>query len=206
MFLFRTITPIIVLTMGFAGPSWANSMLRANRDSQVIQNEQADADRLARLEDRPMLERYTRLQLLKQIPVRAEGYYLHGVPGSNRYLRPWTKLFLDRLSRQFQARFGRPLRVTSLVRTVAYQNALRRRNSNAASPYGPKRSTHLTGASLDLSKKGMRASEINWVRRVLASLQTKGYLYAIEEFQQPNFHIMVFRNYPEYVSELSSAW
>jgi hypothetical protein len=127
------------------------------------------------------------------------------VPAANRYVRPWTKLFLERLGRQFHARFGKPLRVTSLVRTVAYQNALRRRNRNAASPYGPKRSSHLTGASLDISKKGMRAAEVAWLRRVLASIKEKGYLFAIEEFRQPNFHIMVYRNYPDYVEELAGA-
>ena len=205
MILFRTLSIAVVLTLAGPVAASANSILRANRSSQVVQNERADEERLARLEDREMLERFSRLDLLSEVADRGSGYYLHGVPAANRYVRPWTKLFLERLSRQFHARFGKQLRVTSLVRTVAYQNALRRRNRNAASPYGPKRSSHLTGASLDISKKGMRTAEVAWLRRVLASIKEKGYLFAIEEFQQPNFHIMVYRNYPDYVEELAGA-
>jgi uncharacterized protein YcbK (DUF882 family) len=205
MILFQAIAILVVVFLSFPVAGSANSLLRARRDSQVIQNEQADADRLARLEDREMLDRFTRLELLSEVPVRSEGYYLHGIPDASRFARPWTKLFVERLGRQFHNRFGKPLRVTSLVRTVAYQNALRRRNRNAASPYGPKRSSHLTGASLDISKKGLRASEIAWLRQVLASLKEQGYLFAIEEFKQPNFHIMVYRNYLDYAEEVADA-
>lgn len=42
-----------------------------------------------------------------------------------------------------------------------------------------------------------------WVRDVLYSLREKGYLYAIEEFEQPAFHVMVYRSYPHYVKRLS---
>lgn len=205
MILFQAIAILLVVFFSLPVAASANSLLRAKRDSQVVQNTQADADRLARLEDREMLDRFARLELLSELPVRADGYYLHGIPDANRYARPWTKLFIERLGQQFSSRFGKPLRVTSLVRTVAYQNALRRRNGNAASPYGPKRSSHLTGASLDISKKGLRASEINWLRQVLASLKDRGYLFAIEEFKQPNFHIMVYRNYLDYVEEIADA-
>ena len=44
--------------------------------------------------------------------------------------------------------------------------------------------------------------QIAWMRRVLASLKRQGYLYAVEEFQQPVFHVMVYKSYPEYVSKL----
>ena len=46
-----------------------------------------------------------------------------------------------------------------------------------------------------------RAQQQCW-RRVLTSLKRKGYLFAVEEFQQPNFHIMVHRNYPQYVKQI----
>ena len=149
-----------------------------------------------------MVRRFARAGLLVPVPSRTKYYYTRYIPAKYRYLRPWSKLFLDRLSRQYYARFRKKLRVTSLVRTVALQNAIRRRNKNAASPYGPRRSSHLTGATLDISKKGMGPAELAWMRRVLHSLKRKGYLYAVEEFQQPTFHIMVFRNYPRYVAAL----
>jgi hypothetical protein len=40
------------------------------------------------------------------------------------------------------------------------------------------------------------------MRRVLLSLREAGYLYAVEEFSQPTFHIMVYKNYPQYVAAL----
>ena len=155
------------------------------------------------MEDRAMVERWTRLELLVPVPTKTANFYLHRIPSQYRYVRPWTKLFLDRISKQFRRRFGRPLRITSLTRTVHYQNQLSQRNGNAASPYGAKRSSHLTGASLDISKKGLMGAQVNWLRRVLLSLHQQQYLFAIEEFYQPNYHVMVYRSYPEYVEMLT---
>lgn len=175
--------------------------LRATRESQIIQNQRADGDHLSRMENDTMAARWKRLELLAPIASKTSTYYLHNIPKSSRYLRPWAKLFLARLSRQYRSRFGKPLRVTSLLRTAQRQQALRRRNGNAAPVTGPKRSSHLTGASLDISKKGMSRAQRDWMRRVLLSLNDKGYVFAIEENQQPNFHVMVYRRYEEYVAK-----
>ena len=51
----------------------------------------------------------------------------------------------------------------------------------------------------------MTRAQLNWMRRVIHSLKKKGYLYAIEEFRQPTFHVMVYRNYPEYVKGLTQT-
>ncbi len=152
-----------------------------------------------------MLERWVRLQLLIPVKDKTRDYYLHAIPSDYRYLRPWARLFLERISSQFRSRFGRPMRVTSLVRTVSYQRSLLRRNGNAAPSTGPKASVHLTGACLDLSKKGMTRQQQSWVRNVLGQLRRKGYLYAIEEFQQPTFHVLVHRHYVDYVAQRTTA-
>jgi uncharacterized protein YcbK (DUF882 family) len=188
----------LALSLLTAGGLGAAS-LRATRSSQAIQNERADEDNLSRMEDRAMVQRWARLELLARVPDKTSTYYLHSVHDENQYLRPWAKLFLERLSRQYHARHRKPLRVTSLLRTAAYQQSLSRRNGNAAAAEGPKRSAHLTGACLDVSKKGMTRAQQAWVRSVLASLKTKGYVYAVEEFQQPVFHILVHRDYEDYV-------
>lgn len=181
-----------------AGPD----LLRARWDSQIVQNQRADAYDLSRMRDAAMVQRFARAGLLVRVPSQSRSYYTRYIPAKYRYLRPWSKLFLDRLAAQYHARFGKKLRVTSLVRTVALQNSLRRRNGNAASPYGPRRSSHLTGATLDISKNGMSAREIAWMRTVLHTLKRSGYVYAVEEFEQPTFHIMVYKNYPENVASL----
>lgn len=199
-----TVSTLIVFALAAVPGSRAND-LRATTESQLIQNQQADQDNLSRIEDSKMLERFVRLKLLTSVPADTRDYYLANVPSNYRYARPWAKLFIERLGDQYRARFGTKLRVTSLIRTVSLQNSLRRRNGNAASPYGEKRSTHLTGASIDISKKGMTRAQQEWMRDVLRSLREKGYIFAIEEFRQPAFHIMVYRQYEDYVDERVAA-
>jgi hypothetical protein len=81
---------------------------------------------------------------------------------------------------------------------------LARRNGNAARASGVRQSSHLTGATMDISKRFMSAAERQWMRGVLYSLKKQGYLYAIEEFQQPTFHIMIHRSYTGYVKRLEA--
>jgi uncharacterized protein YcbK (DUF882 family) len=200
MTLIPTIVAICVLAL--APLAAAAATLRANSESQLIQNEQADRDRLSRMEDQSMIDRFARLRLLVPVVDQTRNFYIYNVPEERRYLRPWAKLFLERLSRQYRGRFGQPLRITSLVRTEDHQRNLRGRNPNAAASSGEKRSAHLTGACLDISKKGMSRAQMRWVRQVLSSLKQKGFLFAVEEFTIPNFHIMVHRDYPQYVEVL----
>ena len=152
-----------------------------------------------------MVGRWARLQLLVPVKEKTPNYYLHAVPSDYRYLRPWARLLLERLSQQYRYRFGRQLRVTSLLRTVSYQKSLARRNANAAPSSGPKASVHLTGACLDISKKVMTRSQQKWVRNVLSQLHKRKYLYAIEEFRQPAFHVLVHRRYEDYVAQRTAA-
>jgi Family of unknown function (DUF5715) len=180
-----------------------DSPLVAKASSQAVQNARADAYNLSRMRNAAMVRRFYRAGYLVRVPASARGYYLQGVPSSYRYLRPWTLMFLDRLSGEYQARFGERLRVTSLVRTVAVQDRLEHVNPNAADAVGASRSSHLTGATLDISKRFMSARGQQWMRRVLYGLQQEGFLYAIEEFQEPNFHIMVYPDYREYVARIT---
>lgn len=199
----KTIVLVCVLALPLAAAPVPN--LRADSQSQLKQNSRANSDHLSRMADDKMVARFSRLKLIVPVPVKTSDYYLHSISKQGRYLRPWAKLLLDRLSQQYRSRFGKQMRVTSLMRTVSYQNSLRKRNGNAAPSTGPKASLHLTGACLDISKKGMTRSQQAWVRSVLASLHAKNYLFVIEEFQQPVFHIMVQRNYEDYVAQRLSA-
>jgi Family of unknown function (DUF5715) len=177
--------------------------LSATSSSQRVQNARADADDLSRMLNDGMVRRFRRLGLLVPVHVSTGSYYLHGIPARFRYLRPWARLFLTRLGRQFHDRFGHRLRVTGLIRTVQYQRHLDARNANAAPASGDDASTHLTGATLDISKRFMTGAEQRWVRRVLSRLRRRGILYAIEEFYQPCFHVMVYRDYLGYAREIS---
>jgi hypothetical protein len=178
--------------------------LVANASSQRIQNARADADDLSRMTGDAMVQRFRRAGLLVPVSAATSTFYLQQVPRKLRYLRPWTRLFLTRLSRQFHARFGTRLRITGLVRTAAYQRTLDRYNANAAAASGPLRSSHLTGATLDISKRFMTRAHVQWMRRVLYDLRQRDVLYALEEFSQPCFHVMVYRSYKDYVRALAS--
>ena len=201
----RTGPWLIALALALAAVAHAEPNLRADSQSQIEQNRLANADHLSRMQDKAMVQRWVRLELLVPVRERTRDYYLHAVPNDYRYLRPWAYLFLQRLGNQFRTRFGRPLRITSMLRTVSYQRALARRNGNAAASTGPKASVHLTGACLDISKRDMTRTHQSWVRNVLASLHAKQYLYAIEEFKQPTFHVLVHRRYEDYVAQRTAA-
>lgn len=196
---------LVALVLALTAAAQAEPNLRATTESQSQQNRLADADHLSRMEDEEMVQRWARLQLLVPVPAKTRDYYLHAVPTNYRYLRPWANLLLQRLSKQYRTRFGRQLRVTSMLRTVSYQRSLARRNGNAAPATGPKASVHLTGACLDISKKGMTRSQQSWVRNVLDHLRSNGYVYAIEEFRQPTFHVLVLRRYEDYVAQRTAA-
>ncbi len=190
---------IVGLILPLAVLAESPSLLKATPSSLRLENQRANADDLSRMSNLAMVRQLVRENLLVRVPSRTRHYYVSGIPASRSYLRPWSKLFLDRLSRQYYARFQTPLRVTSLIRTVNLQQTLARRNGNAAPAYGAQRSSHLTGATLDISKKGMTQKEVNWMRRMLYSLKNGDYLHTIEEFQQSVFHVMVFRNYAQSV-------
>lgn len=196
----RFSVPAVVLLSLFPFSSiWAagRSALVANALSQAIQNTRADDDNLSRMRDVSMLQKFVRRGYLVATPSSTRTYYMHAISPQYRYCRPWTRTFLDRLSRQYYAKFGERLRVTSLVRTTGSQLRLAEYNDNAAEAFGPLRSSHLTGASIDISKHDMSPAGQRWMRNMLYSLREQGYVYAIEEFEQPAFHVMVFKNYPK---------
>jgi len=202
----RSWFPALLLLLVVPTPSVGVSrlLLAANGNSLLLQNRQADKDDLSRMRNRAMLRRFVRNGYLVPMPVSTRSYYLHGIVPEYHYARPWTKLFLTRLSRQFHARFGHRMRLTSLVRTEQWQLQLARWNGNAADATGDLRSSHLTGATVDISKRFMSPAERQWVRKVLYSLRQQGYLYAVEEFEQPVFHVMVYRSYPRYVKRITA--
>ncbi|MGH9736904.1 MAG: DUF5715 family protein [Candidatus Acidiferrales bacterium] len=173
--------------------------LVATEASQTIQNERANQFHLTRLRDLAMVREFHSEGRLVFVPSRMPYYYLDHVSPDYSYLRPWAKLFLDQLSLEYYARFGQPLRITSMLRTVLVQERLTRWNPNAAQAVGADRSSHLTGATLDISKHFMNYRGELWMRRTLVQMEHARYLYAIEEFHQPCFHVMVFPTYRQYL-------
>lgn len=159
------------------------------------QNQRDDAEGLTRIEDDAQLNTMRHEGELVALPVSAQLRVNPDLPTNRRYTRPWTEKFLTDTARAHYVRFHRALQVNSAVRTVEYQRYLMRVNGNAAPAEGDTASPHLTGATIDIAKKGLSLSEIAWMRAYLLPLQTAGKIDVEEEFYQSCFHITVYESY-----------
>lgn len=169
--------------------------LRGSHESLVRQNERAEQDGLLRVKDDADLETLRHLGSLVALPELASMHADARLPVNRRYCRTWTGHFLADLARVHYDRFHKPLQVNSAVRTIAYQRHLLHINGNAAPAAGDVASPHLTGAAIDIAKKGLTPSEVAWMRAYLLPLQVAGKIDVEEEFKQSCFHISVYRSY-----------
>lgn len=169
--------------------------LRGSLESLIRQNEKTNADNLERIEDDADLRARIANGQLVRVP-ESDGLAVNSaLPEDRRYCRPWTAAFLKDLSKAHQEQFHHAFEVSSAVRTVEYQKRLMRTNGNAAPAEGDVASPHLTGATIDIAKKGLTHSEIYWMRDRLAALQNEGKIDVEEEFRQACFHITVYKSY-----------
>ena len=163
-------------------------ILEGSKESQAIQNKLADSEGLSRIKNDNQLRK-----------MKANGYLVSiskyvdvdiQLKEKFRFVRPWTNKFLDDMGKSFTKEFSKKLQVNSAVRTAEYQEVLKKSNVNASN-----KSSHLTGATVDLAKKDLTPEELNWCREYLISFEKKGLIEATEEQKQLCFHIMVFRKY-----------
>jgi Family of unknown function (DUF5715) len=179
--------------------------LRGSHESLVRQNQRAEQDGLLRIRDDEDIQNLRRLGSLVALPATGGLRVDEHLPFNRRYCRVWTGHFLSDLGRVHYGRFGTELQVNSAVRTVEYQRHLLRINGNAAPAEGDVASPHLTGAAVDISKKGLSPSEIAWLRAYLLPLQTAGKIDVEEEFHQACFHISVYKTYTSGLSPNAPA-
>jgi Family of unknown function (DUF5715) len=173
----------------------AMAPLRGSLESLIRQNEKTNADNLERIENDTDLQARIANGQLVHVPESTGLAVNPSLPDDRRYCRPWTAAFLADLSRAHQTQFHRALEVSSAVRTVEYQKHLMRTNGNAAPAEGDIASPHLTGATIDIAKKGLTRSELYWMRDRLNTLQAEGKIDVEEEFRQSCFHITVYKSY-----------
>jgi hypothetical protein len=169
--------------------------LRGSRESLLRQNVKDTEEGLVRIQDDDQLNALRADRELVMLPASSALAVNPGLPFNRRYCRPWTARFLSDLSQAHYERFHRSLQVNSAVRTVDFQRSLMLVNGNAAAAEGDMASPHLTGAAIDIGKKGLTTSEIAWMRAWLLPLQTAGKIDVEEEFYQACFHISVYKLY-----------
>jgi hypothetical protein len=114
-----------------------------------------------------------------------------GLPANRRYARPATVAFLLRLAEAYRLKFSKPLVIDSAVRDADTQRRLRKHNRNAAPVDGETASSHETGATVDIAKRGMNRAQLQWMRAVLSYEVVMNRVIVEEEKHQACFHTMV---------------
>lgn len=111
-----------------------------------------------------------------------------------RMFNKQAKPILKELADAYFQKFGRPLRVTSLTRSMDYQILL---NSNNANSFKVRDENslppHTSGCAFDLARKHMPADEQNFLMRKLAEMENANKLDALIEYGvNACFHIFIY--------------
>ena len=85
------------------------------------------------------------------------------------------------------------------------QQRLRRYNRYAAPETGDTASTHLTGVTFDLSRRGLTGEQYGWILAYMLPLKESGMVDPIEE-SQPVLHVVVFEKYSGHFDEKTNSW
>jgi pSer/pThr/pTyr-binding forkhead associated (FHA) protein len=110
-----------------------------------------------------------------------------------RMFHPSAKPVLEKLARDYRQKFGYPLRVTSLSRSMEYQIALNKGNPNSYMVRGPgSLPPHTSGCTFDLSRKFMSADEQNYLMLQLAQMEESKMVDALREGNvNACFHVFI---------------
>lgn len=113
-----------------------------------------------------------------------------------RMFNPQAHPILKELADAYHARFGRPLRVTSLTRSMDYQILLNAGNANSFVVRGEgSLPPHTSGCAFDLARKHMTADEQNMVMAKLAEMERAGKLDALIEYGvNACFHVFIYHD------------
>ena len=105
------------------------------------------------------------------------------------FVRPAALAMIEELGTAYEAKFGRKLPITSLVRTEEYQRLLRESgNPNAADVAPP---PHTTGFAFDVYYRYMTAEEQEFVMGEIARLERAGRVEALRELRD-HYHVFAF--------------
>ena len=107
-----------------------------------------------------------------------------------RMFHPDAKAVLEEIAGAYHKKFNRPLKITSLTRSLEYQVDLSRATSNAYRGATP---PHSTGRTFDMAYMQMTAEEQNFIMAKFAELEKAGRIDSLHERgQTPCIHTFVF--------------
>lgn len=113
-----------------------------------------------------------------------------------RMFQPRAKPILVKLSLAYYQQFQRPLRVTSLTRSMDYQILLNQGNANSFKVRGEgSLPPHTSGCAFDLARKHMPVQEQNFLMQELAKMERAGELDALIEYgANACFHVFIYHD------------
>ncbi len=111
-----------------------------------------------------------------------------------RMFHPRARPILEKLAKAYYDEFKRPLRVTSLTRSMDYQISLNKINPNSFMVRGKgSLPPHTSGCAFDLARKHMTAKEQNFVMKKLAEMERANELDALREGNaNACFHVFIY--------------
>lgn len=152
--------------------------------------------------DNYFIERGTETKPWKIIQrVKGKRTVINCAPKPNRvFTYPWVKEFLDKLATDHSLEFKKKkFKITSGTRSLEEHKLMRTKGScyytpNAAQAAGPlEESLHVRGIAIDISRKGMKSSEIRWMRKRLIADKINGIEFEIDPIEENIcYHIVVF--------------
>ncbi|HMO80704.1 MAG TPA: DUF5715 family protein [Pyrinomonadaceae bacterium] len=113
-----------------------------------------------------------------------------------RMFHPNARPILQEIADSYFQRFRRPLRVTSLTRSMDYQILLTQGNANAYKVRGAGAlPPHTSGCAFDLARKHMPAEEQNFLMEKLAEMERANKIDALIEYGvNACFHIFIYHD------------
>lgn len=165
------------------------------------ENEIADQCGLERIRTASALKSAVKRGYLVPVPMRNATYELDPDPRNFdtshkefRYLLPDAKKMLEEIAERHFSRFGKQLKITTLMRIDPHQMALARSNargnaSNAHCQTPDQCTLHYRGNSFDISKKPMGWLERLWTLAELTRLSRENKISFWDE--SSNYHINV---------------
>ena len=167
------------------------TLLTPSHESLIRQNLCVDQMGLQRFQNQDEVQDAVSRGVLIALPITPGLHVAPSLPLSRRYARPTTVQFLLTLSEAYRLRFGKYLTIDSAVRDADTQRRLRKHNRNAAPVDGETASSHETGATIDIAKKGMSRAQLQWMRAMLSYEVVMNRAIVEEEKHQACFHTMV---------------
>ncbi len=113
-----------------------------------------------------------------------------------RMINAQTQKVLEEIADSYQKKFNRPLKISSMTRSMDYQielngvdnNSFKVRDDTSTPP-------HLSGCAFDIARTPMTAEEQNFMMEKLNQMEVDGKLDAlIESGSTPVFHVFVYQD------------